>query len=189
MVDIRDYKNKRLEMIKQLADITDDGIKLKDPKNLHQLVQNIKAYEEALRRLHELSAQRNMKYKPDEGELNFEQLFPGYKLSGDMQANADAMAKSFATAYKTSLQSELESKKNELSNILLDINRAVARSASKQEGVGYEYDQKAYEKAVKAREDAQLRIDHSEAQIENSIRDEINAYIELERRLNSPDLD
>lgn len=183
MVDIRDYKNQRLAMIHQLADITDEGIQIKDSKNLHQLIQNIKAYEEALRRLHELSAQKGQKYKPDEGELNFEKLFDGYKLAGDAKTNAEAIAKAFTSTYVSTLQSELEHKSADLTEVMRKIHRQVYRSAGEQEGVGYEYDKEEYSNAVRKRQDAELHRDRNEAEIENRIRDEINAYIELENKL------
>ena len=183
MVNIRDYKNQRLAMIHQLADITDEGIKIKDSKNLHQLIQNIKAYEEALRRLHELSAQKGQKYKPDEGELNFEKLFDGYKLAGDAKTNAEAIAKAFTSTYVSTLQSELEHKSADLTEVMRKIHRQVYRSAGEQEGVGYEYDKEEYSNAVRERQDAELHRDRNEAEIENRIRDEINAYIELENKL------
>lgn len=189
MVDIRDYKNQRLAMIHQLADITDEGIQIKDSKNLHQLIQNIKAYEEALRRLHELSDQKGQKYKPDEGELNFEKLFDGYKLAGDAKTNAEAIAKAFTSTYVSTLQSELEHKSADLAEVVRKIHRQVYRSAGEQEGVGYKYDKEEYSNAVKERQNAELNRDRNEAEIENRIRDEINTYIELENKLNSLDLD
>ena len=181
--DIREYKNQRLKMIKELANITDDTIEVKDSQQFHKLIQNIRAYEEAVRRLRELSKANGTKYQPDEGDLNLEKIFSGYKFSGTQESNAKVMAKAFVDSYTSTLNSELEAKKAELAKVTEEYNRAIARAANKQEGVGYEYEQKDFEEKVKARKAAEVELARTEAEIENAIRKEIDAYIALENKL------
>lgn len=189
LYDIRQYKNQRLKMIKELANITDDTIEVKDSQQFHKLIQNIKAYEEAIRRLRELSKENGTKYQPDEGDLNLEKLFSGYKFSGTLESNSKAMAKAFVDSYTSTLKAELEAKQAELKTVEEEYNRAIARAANKQEGVGYEHDTKNYEDQVKARKAAEVELAQTEANIENAIRNEIKAYIELERQLQDmPDI-
>lgn len=188
LYDIRQYKNQRLKMIKELANITDDTIEVKDSQQFHKLIQNIKAYEAAIRRLRELSKESGTKYQPDEGDLNLEKLFSGYKFSGTQDNNAKAMAKAFVDSYTAALSTELKAKEADYKRITEDYNRAVAKAAQNQDGVGLEYDQKAYEEQVKQRENAEARLSKSAEKLENSIRKEINAYIELEKCLNDPDI-
>lgn len=183
LYDIRQYKNQRLKMIKELANITDDTIEVKDSQQFHKLVQNIKAYEAAIRRLRELSKESGTKYQPDEGDLNLEKLFSGYKFSGTQDNNAKAMAKAFVDSYTTTLNAELKAKEDEYDKVVEEYHRAFARAAQNQKGVGPEYDQKAYEEAVEKRKAAEIELARTEAEIENAVRKEIDAYIELERKL------
>jgi len=93
------------------------------------------------------------------------------------------MAKAFVDSYTTTLNAELKAKEDEYDKVVEEYHRAFARAAQNQKGVGPEYDQKAYEEAVEERKAAEIELARTEAEIENAVRKEIDAYIELERKL------
>lgn len=185
--EIEEHKNARLKVLNSIATFNDDGsFKLNDSKDLRKFIQNIKAYEQDIKRLMQLRESNGEKYKPDENDIDLQKYFRGYKITNTEEANVKAMAKRLADIFKQQLNTELSSKQAERVDVTQQINRAVARAAQNQEGVGYEYSKAEYDKAVEKANAARAEVERTKLEIAKIVQSEIDAYVEMQQKINDP---